>query len=206
MAKSLTLFYILLLSVSLAEAQSDKVKFNTRIQLSIGGFTTDPMKLEKEITIDAPSSSGYQHGLQLSFCVPTGVFNFGIGAGAFYRPGNATYSSGLYPKAFLLMEVGNGTQRTFFSFTFITGVMQGSIQKNTCFYLGGGPSFNICKTFHPITFSISPYFEIHWGESKDITFWDSRHGMFQTYTFVYRTMTANISCIMQFNFFKKKRK
>ena len=202
MKRSLSLISLFLLCVPFTEAQSNSVKFNTRVQLSTGGLFTRARDPEREFTINYPEYYGLQQSLQISFCVPVKVFNFGLGTGVSFRTGD--YFSTICPKVFALIEIGNATKRSLFSFSFFSGLMQGWVQKKACFYFGGGPSFNFCKIFHPISFSISPYFEFHWGETKNITFWDSVHGEYQTYTYKYRTFTGNLSCIIQFNNFKKK--
>ena len=205
MMKNIYLIFLVISSSLFLEAQPDPLKFSTRVQISTGVLSTLPGKLDREYGIESRSYYGFQQSLQISFCVPIDDFNVGLGTGVSLRTGDVIYPPSLSPKVFLLFELCNAKKRSLFSFIINAGLMEGSIQKKACIYFGGGPSLNICKTFHPISISINPYIECHWGESKDISFLGASGHPNETYTFIYKTLTGNLSCIIQFNFFKKNK-
>ena len=87
--------------------------------------------------------------------------------------------------------------------------MQGTIENKSCLYFSGGPSFNIGNEFKKATVSISPYFEYHAGESATRYYYDyrwSQQGVKGSYTRHFRTLTINLSCIVQLNFNRKIKK
>ena len=205
------IFIILLFSFSSNGQKRDNF-LGLKLQLSNGAFFT----WSNHPTIPVPqtleqSSSGLQYSFQSSFFYPTNYFNFGLGVGLSYRAIDI-YLEGLdpplYPKVFAMIEVGNAKIPSHFSFVLFPGYMLGSINKKGCFYIGGGPSFNIGKPKSRILCSICPYAEFHMGEDKNLIAYDRRMGapVEYHYTLNFKTLTINLSCIIQLNFYKKTNK
>jgi hypothetical protein len=206
MRKTTAILLLILTSFLPLMAQNKAFKLGCRMQLSTGVVSTYSENIQKEYVDGRETYAGFQQSLQASIFTPISSVNLGIGAGFSLRTGDAIYQSTLTPKIFLMLEIGNGVKRPVVSGIFNAGVMQGSIEKKTCFYIGGGPSFNIGKEFKKVTVSINPYFEFHSGESAIRYYYDthwSQQGTQVPYTRHFKTLTINLSCIVQFNFNRK---
>jgi hypothetical protein len=209
MKKTTAIILLILTSLLPLMAQNKAFKLGVRIQLSPGAVFTYSEKLETKYLSGRESYSGLQQSLQAVILTPLNYVNIGLGAGLSLRTGDQIFSSTLSPKVFLMIEVGNGKERTLLSIIFNAGIMQGSIENKSCFYVGGGPSFNIGKEFKKVTVSINPYFEFHMGEKGDRYYIDSYYthpGVKVPYTRHFKTTTINLSCIVQFNFNRKTKK
>jgi hypothetical protein len=209
MKKTTTILFLILTSLLPLMAQHKAFKFGVRLQLSPGAVFTYSENLETEYVSGREGYSGLQQSLQALIFAPLNYINLGVGAGLSLRTGNQIFSSTLSPKVFLMIEVGNGKERTLLSIIFNVGLMQGSLENKSCFYVGGGPSFNIGKKFKKVTVSINPYFEFHMGEKGNRYYYDSHWsypGTKVPYTLHFKTTTINLSCIVQFNFNRKTKK
>jgi hypothetical protein len=208
MRKKLTILFLIISFCLSLKAQNSGFKFGTRVQLSTGVVLTESEMPDLEVSVGRETYGGLQQSLQVSIFIPVKFFNIGIGAGLSYRTGDVIYPSTLSPKVFLMMEIANGLNRSLLSYILNVGIMQGSIEKKSCFYFGGGPSFNIGKEFKKVNVSINPYWEFHMGE-QGIRYYNDPHtipgydAIKVPYTLHFRTATVNLSCIIQFNFNRK---
>ena len=205
----IVLFLVLSYYIPL-KAQNTGFILGTRVQLSTGPIFVRSTAPELEVTVFGESYNGFQQSLQASIFVQLKYCNLGIGSGLSLRTGDIIFNSTLSPKVFMFLEVKNGLKRSLLSFILNAGIMQGSIEKKGCFYLGGGPSFNIGKEVKKINVSINPYIEFHMGENG-VRYYDDPHAIpgyppnKYPYTIQFRTVTINLSCIVQFNFCKRSK-
>jgi hypothetical protein len=209
MKKTTAILLLILASTHIMVAQNKAFKFGIRTQLSTGVISTYSENIHKEYVDGRETHSGLQQSLQISIFTPINIFNIGLGTGLSLRTGSEIYPSTIIPKVFLMIEIGNGKKRSRVSGILNTGIMQGSIENKSCFYVGGGPSFNIFKEFRTVTVSINPYFEFHMGEKATRYYLDthwSQQGTQYSYTRHFKTLTINLSCIVQFNFNRKAKK
>ncbi|MEI6900147.1 MAG: hypothetical protein WCL00_09730 [Bacteroidota bacterium] len=105
-----------------------------------------------------------------------------------------------------MIEIGNTTNSSTVSGIIFPGYMLGPINKKGCFYIGGGPCFNFGEPTDDIEVSINPYIEFHMGENQNLVTYDRRMGYPGApyyYTLIYKTLTFNVSCTIQMNFFAK---
>jgi len=210
MKAKLTIFIIILVSPLLLTSQNTTSKFRARIQASVGGVYTKANETQvSAFSVNGEDYYGYQYSIQATVLTPIRFINLGLGAGLSYRYStniSDIYHSSIYPKLFILLEIGNASKRSSFSFIITPGLMQGPVEKKACFYVGGGPSFNIGREFRKVTVSITPYIEFHGGEKKDLKYFDTRMGHpgeELDYSLHYKTITFNIACLVQLNSFRK---
>jgi len=211
MKTKLIILILVFMSPPFLRSQGISPKIKIRIQASAGGVYT---RTEDPGVFSAHGEYyyAYQYSIQGAAFLPLHYFNIGLGTGLSYRYSTNLidiYGSGLYPKVFVLLEIGNARARTPFSFIITPGIMQGPVWKKACLYIGGGPSFNIGRKFRKITASITPYIEFHGGEKKDLKYFDTRMGhpgIEHDYTLHYKTITFNLACLIQLNSFKKIKK